>query len=278
MHIDFISLLPDVFEPVMRASVVGRAAGAGRFTWRAIPLRSFASGRHRVTDEPPFGGGAGMVLKVEPLVHAIRWATHHGPDVPAPPADAQEHPSPPDRLHDPGVKVVLLDAAGTRFNQATARSYAQLTHLVFVCGRYEGVDERVKAHVDEELSVGDFILTGGELPALVVADAVVRLLPGTLGNAESLLEESHGADLLECPSYTRPPVFEGVAVPDILLSGNHAKVAAWRRQQSLVKTRTRDPARFAAMQLTPQDQRLLDDADGKPPPPKRSRKRSPRPT
>jgi tRNA (guanine37-N1)-methyltransferase len=274
MHVDFITLMPDMFGPVLNTGVIGRAAVAQRFSWRAIHLRSFATGRHRITDEPPFGGGAGMVMKAPPMVNAIRWATSHGAGAPAPPLDAEAFPAPPTRVRRPGVCVAMLDPAGTPFTQAVAARYArEVDHLVLVCGRYEGVDERVKSDVDECLCVGDAVLTGGELPALMVADAVLRLLPGTLGNAESVVEESHAQGVLEYPHYTRPREFEGVEVPPVLMGGNHALVARWRRKESLVKTRALRPDVFAGLVLSPADQLLLDEADGKPPPPKKKRRK-----
>jgi tRNA (guanine37-N1)-methyltransferase len=273
LHFDFITVLPEMVGPVMETGVVGRAVTADRITSRVVPLRAFTTDKHRLTDEPPFGGGAGMVLKPDPVVRAIRWATHTPPLVPGPPPDARNVPAPPDRAHRPGLSVILMDPAGPRFTQEVARQLVTFTHLVLVCGRYEGVDERVRAHVDQELSAGDFVLSGGELAALVMADAVARLVPGTLGNAASLLGESHTSELLEPPSYTRPRLFEGAAVPDILLSGDHARVDAWRRQQSLLKTRARQPERFSSLVLSDADQALLAQADGLPPPPKPRRPR-----
>ena len=269
MHFDFVSVLPEIVGPVMEAGVVGRAVTQSRITFRVVPLRAFAAGKHRLTDEPPFGGGAGMVLKPEPLIRAIRWATHAPPTTPGPAFDARDVEAPPDRARRPGLRVVLMDPAGPRFTQEVARRLVHLDHVVLVCGRYEGIDERVRAHVDEELSVGDFILSGGELAALAMADTVARLVPGTLGNAASLQGESHSADLLEPPSYTRPRDFEGAPVPEVLLSGDHARVEAWRRQQSLLKTRARAPDRFSALTLSAADERLLAEADGRPLPPKR---------
>jgi tRNA (guanine37-N1)-methyltransferase len=272
MHIDFVSVLPEMFAPVLAQGVVGRAATQQGFSWRAVPLRAFATGRHRAVDDSPYGGGAGMLLRPEPLVKAIRWCTGHGPDIPAPPLDAVDTPAPPDRVRAPGVHVVLMDAGGTRFTQGLARRFAsQVHHLVLLCGRYEGVDERIKPHVDELVSVGDAILTGGELPAMMVADAVVRLLPGTLGNPESAFIESLEEGLLEYPQYTKPRTFEGVDVPDVLLSGNHDAMARWRRQRMLLRTRAERPEDLARIPLSKLDQRLLNDADGKPPPPRRKR-------
>jgi tRNA (guanine37-N1)-methyltransferase len=274
MHVDIITVLPELVEPVLKAGVVGRAGRDGTYTWRVIPLRAFAVGRHRITDEAPFGGGAGMVMKPQPLIRAIRWATHAGPEVVSPPVDAEDFPSPPARAHRDGLCVVLLDPGGQGFTQTVAARYAAtLDHVVLVCGRYEGLDERVRTQVDETLSVGDVVLTGGELPALCVVDAVVRLIPGALGNAASPLEESHVDGVLEYPQYTRPRDFEGMAVPEVLVGGNHAHVASWRRQQSLVRTRASRPELFARLTLTAQDQRLLDAADGKPPPPGKNKKR-----
>lgn len=275
MHLDFLTVIPEFIPPVLQASVVGRAALDGVFSWRAVNVRAFASGKHRLTDEPPFGGGPGMVMKVEPMVRAIRWCAGTPGNIPAPAVETGPHDAPLERALSPKRKVVLLDAGGTVFNQAMAREWAQLDQLIFVCGRYEGVDERVRAHVDLSVSIGDMVLTGGELAALLMADALVRLIPGALGNAQSIVQESHEDGLLEYPQYTRPRSFEGVDVPEILLSGDHAKVARWRRQQSLVRTRTLRPTEFAGRTLEKPDQLLLDDADGKPPPPKKSKRKKP---
>jgi tRNA (guanine37-N1)-methyltransferase len=181
-------------------------------------LRDWAPGKHRVTDEPPYGGGAGMVLKVEPIAAAV------------------------DELRGPQSRVILLSAAGARFDQSTARRLAGEKHLILVSGHYEGVDQRVADHlVDEEISLGDYVLTNGTLSALVVADAVVRLLPGVLGDEQSALDESFSHGLLEYPHYTRPAEFRGWKVPDVLLSGNHAAIETWRREQARERTRQRRP-------------------------------------
>ncbi len=181
-------------------------------------LRNWAPGKHRITDEPPYGGGAGMVLKVEPVFNALR------------------------ELRQPASRVILLSAQGAPFHQAAARRLAAEQHLVLISGHYEGVDQRVADHlVDEEISIGDYVLTNGTLAALVVADAVVRLLPGVLGDAQSAEDESFSEGLLEYPHYTRPSEFEGWAVPPILLGGNHAAIEAWRREQARVRTRQRRP-------------------------------------
>jgi tRNA (guanine37-N1)-methyltransferase len=181
-------------------------------------LRDWAPGKHRVTDEPPYGGGAGMVLKVEPIANAL------------------------DDLRGPDSRVILLSAQGARFDQAAARRLSGEKHLIMLSGHYEGVDQRVADHlVDEEISLGDYVLTNGTLSALVVADAVVRLLPGVLGDEQSAVDESFSHGLLEYPHYTRPAEFRGWKVPDVLLSGNHAAIEAWRREQARERTRQRRP-------------------------------------
>jgi tRNA (guanine37-N1)-methyltransferase len=181
-------------------------------------LRDWAPGKHRVTDEPPYGGGAGMVLKVEPIAIAL------------------------DELRGPDSRVILLSAQGARFDQAAARRLSGEKHLIMLSGHYEGVDQRVADHlVDEEISLGDYVLTNGTLSALVVADAVVRLLPGVLGDEQSAVDESFSHGLLEYPHYTRPAEFRGWKVPDVLLSGNHAAIEAWRREQARERTRQRRP-------------------------------------
>ena len=181
-------------------------------------LRDWAPGKHRVTDEPPYGGGAGMVLKVEPIANAL------------------------DELRGPDSRVILLSAQGARFDQAAARRLSGEKHLIMLSGHYEGIDQRVADHlVDEEISLGDYVLTNGTLSALVVADAVVRLLPGVLGDEQSAVDESFSHGLLEYPHYTRPAEFRGWKVPDVLLSGNHAAIEAWRREQARERTRQRRP-------------------------------------
>ena len=181
-------------------------------------IRDFAEGKHRVTDDVPYGGGAGMVMKPEPLVKAIEAA----------------------KQRRPSARVILMSPQGARFDQARAQALVRDGELILVCGRYEGVDERVLGWIDEELSVGDFVLTGGELAALAVIDAAARLVPGVLGNDLSPQSESFaGEGLLEGPQYTRPPEFRGLKVPEVLLSGDHAKIAQWRREQALSRTRER---------------------------------------
>lgn len=234
-RIDFLTLFPEFFASPLGQSMLRRAQDLGAVSFRVIDLRDFATDRHRVTDDRPFGGGPGMVMKVEPLVAAVRWV----------------------KEEDPEARVILLTPRGELFSQEKARELAGDAHLLLVCGHYEGVDDRVRHYVDEELSIGDYILTGGEPAAMVVADAVVRLLPGVLGGEGAVEEESFAAGLLEYPHFTRPRVFEGREVPEILLSGDHAAIARWRRQEALSLTARRRPDLLKNAVLTPEDQKVL---------------------
>ena len=205
-------------EGLLGESMLRIAREKGAADIRLRNLRDWAPGKHRVTDEPPYGGGAGMVLKVEPIAIAL------------------------EELRQPASRVILLSAQGRRFDQATAKRLAGEKHLIMISGHYEGIDQRVAEYlVDEEISLGDYILTNGTLAALVVTDAVVRLLPGVLGDEQSAADESFSHGLLEYPHYTRPAEFRGWKVPDILLSGNHAAIEAWRREQARERTRERRP-------------------------------------
>ncbi|MFM8231146.1 MAG: tRNA (guanosine(37)-N1)-methyltransferase TrmD [Chthoniobacterales bacterium] len=218
MQIDILTLFPAMGEGILGESMLRLAREKGLAEIRMRNLRDWAPGKHHVTDEPPYGGGAGMVMKVEPIALAL------------------------DELRRPESRVILLSAQGKRFDQTTARRLAAEEHLIMVSGHYEGVDQRVADHlVDEEISIGDYILTNGTLSALVVADAVVRLLPGVLGDAESAADESFSHGLLEYPHYTRPAEFRGWKVPDILLGGNHGAIETWRREQARERTRTKRP-------------------------------------
>lgn len=236
MRIDFVTLFPRMVEGPISESILGRARERGLIEVRAVNLRDYAEGRHRVTDDYQFGGGGGMVLKPEPLFAAV------------------------EAIRTPGARVALLDPRGRRFTQAVARELAAVPHLVLLAGRYEGVDERVSAAlVDDELSIGDYVLTGGELPALVVADAVARLVPGVLGDAEAAGQDSFAAGLLEGPQYTRPEEFRGMRVPDVLLSGDHAKIACWRRAQALWRTWQRRPDLLETAELTAAERKLVEE-------------------
>jgi tRNA (guanine37-N1)-methyltransferase len=234
--VEILTLFPSMVSGYVGESILGKAQERGKLSVTATDIREYAEGKHRVTDDTPYGGGAGMVMKVEPLVAAIEAA----------------------RARHPGARVLLMSPRGPTFTQARAQELA--THpggLILVCGRYEGVDERVMAHLDGELSLGDFILTGGEIAALAVVDAVARLLPGVLGNQASHVSESFEEGLLEHPQYTRPPVFRGAEVPAVLQSGDHGRIARWRRWKALTLTRERRPDLFARLELGPADQKLL---------------------
>lgn len=218
MRIDVVTLFPELFEAPLRTSLLGRAVGSGRLEIRVHDLRKHGLGRHRSVDDEPYGGGAGMVMRPEPIFTAV------------------------EEVSTPESHVVLLSPRGTRLDQRQVAHLAGRSHLVLVCGRYEGVDERVAEHLaDEEVSIGDYVLAGGELAALVVIEAVSRFLPGVLGNVESLASESHAGGLLEYPQYTRPAEFRGWKVPDVLLSGDHGAVARWRTEQAEALTRKRRP-------------------------------------
>jgi tRNA (guanine37-N1)-methyltransferase len=235
MRIDLLTLFPEFFASPLSQSMLQKAQAQGAAAIRVINLRNYTEGRHQVADDRPFGGGPGMVLKIEPLVKAIRAA----------------------RAEDPEVRVILLSLGGVLFNQEKARELAGLKHLLLICGHYEGVDERVRFYIDEELSIGDYILTGGEIAALAVADAVIRLLPGVLGGEGAAEEESFHTGLLEYPHYTRPRVFEGQEVPQVLLEGDHRAIARWRRQQALARTAARRPDLLARAALTDEDRETL---------------------
>jgi tRNA (guanine37-N1)-methyltransferase len=216
LEIDVLTLFPAMLEGPLAQSIPGRIQEQGLAAIRIHDLREWGIGRHRSVDDTPYGGGAGMILRPEPVAAAV------------------------DSLRRPGSVVILLDPVGEVFRQARAADLATRSHIVFVCPRYEGVDERIRSLVDLELSIGDYVLTGGELPALVVIDAVIRLLPGAIEEA-STIEESFSDGLLEYPQYTRPAVFRGMDVPSILTSGDHGAVARWRREQAIERTRRRRP-------------------------------------
>jgi tRNA (guanine37-N1)-methyltransferase len=237
--IGIVALFPELVEPVTRVGVVGRARERGLIDVGHISPRDFASDRHRTVDDRPYGGGPGMVLKYEPLrdaVHALR------------------------RRLPAGCRELVLSAQGRPFDQALARELAAAPGLLLVAGRYEGIDERfVDLEVQEEVALGDYVLSGGELAAAVVIDAVVRLLPGVLGHEDSSVEESYTSGLLDCPQYTRPEVVDGLAVPAVLLGGDHEAVRRWRLKQALGRTWLKRPALLRARVLSAEEQELLDE-------------------
>lgn len=235
MRIDIVTLFPEMIEPVLDQSVIGRARARGLVDIRAVNLRDYAAGRHRVTDDAPFGGGGGMVLKPEPFFAAV------------------------EALQGAATRVILMDPRGRLLTQALAWELAETKHLILLAGRYEGVDERVSELLaDEAVSIGDYVLTGGELPALVVADAVVRLRPGVLGCAEGARRDSFADGLLEPPQYTRPEEFRGARVPAVLLSGDHRRIARWRRVQAIHRTWRMRPDLLARARLTPEERQLVE--------------------
>jgi tRNA (guanine37-N1)-methyltransferase len=220
MKIDVFTLFPEVFPSYLETSILKRAQAAGLLDVQLHNIRDYATDKHQVTDDEPYGGGGGMVMKPEPIFAAVEGVLGAPPQVP----------------------VILLSPQGRVLSQRIALELSQAGHLALLCGRYEGVDERVRAHlVSDEISVGDYVLTGGELPALVLIDAVARLLPGALGAADGAQKDSHASGLLEHPHYTRPPEFRGWPVPEVLRSGDHARIAEWRRRQALKRTLERRP-------------------------------------
>ncbi len=224
MQIAVVTLFPELFAPFLATSFVGRAIADAKLAVHLEALRAHGLGKHLSVDDTPYGGGSGMVMRVDCVVAAIEAATA--------------------ALGGDPVKRVLLTPQGRKFEQSRAREWSRTEKLTLVCGRYEGFDERIRQHVDEEVSLGDFVLTGGEVAAMAVIEAVVRLLPGVLGNQDSPREESFSAEwdgLLEYPQYTRPANFRGLEVPELLKSGDHAKIAAWRREQALLRTEQRRP-------------------------------------
>jgi tRNA (guanine37-N1)-methyltransferase len=238
MRFDVFTILPEVMEAYLQASMLRRAQSAGLLDVHLHNLREFTQDRHRTTDDQPYGGGGGMVMKPEPIFRGVESVL--GDDLGR-------------------VPVILLTPQGVPFDQRIARSLSECSRLALICGRYEGVDERVRRHLaTAEISIGDYVVTGGELPALIVIDAVTRLLPGALGDEDGAEDDSHAQGVLEYPHYTRPPVFRDWPVPGVLLSGDHARVAAWRRAQSLRRTLERRPDLLDAERLSPADRRLLD--------------------
>ena len=256
MRIDVLSIFPQMFDNPMGMSIVGRAREAGLLDFHAHDLREWTHDRHRTTDDEPYGGGQGQLMKVEPVFEALDdllGIAHEG-------APGIAHEGTQDTAHEEisGVTAVICFAPyGETFNQGLAAHLASYKRLVLVCGRYEGLDERIYTRADYIISMGDYILTGGELPAMALTDAVCRLLPGVLGDEQSNVDESFSDSLLEYPQYTRPAVYRGLAVPDVLLSGDHAKIAAWRRKMSIIRTAQFRPDLLATAELTKEERGLV---------------------
>ena len=241
MRFDVLTLHPEMVTGPLSSSILGRAAERGLVEIVVHDIREHGHGRHRSVDDTPYGGGAGMVLRIDVLVDAIEAG------------------------RTPASRVVLLTPQGRRFDQRQAQRLAQVEHLVLLCGHYEGFDARVEAYVDEMISLGDFVLSGGEIPALAIIDAVARLIPGTLGNADSIIDESHLDDRLDYPHYTRPETVDGRSVPATLLSGDHGAVSHWRRREALRRTYERRPDLLTRRTLTEAERKLLGEILGEAP-------------
>lgn len=241
MRVDILTLFPEIFDGFLNCSIVGRARERAAVDIRVHNIRAYTHDKHHVVDDYPYGGGAGMVLKPEPIFEAVEAIK--------------------DELRLLDVPTILLSPQGRLFKQEIAQQLACCQNLILICGHYEGVDERVAEHLaTDEISIGDYLLSGGEVAAMVVVDCVVRLLPGVLGSEKSLVEDSLVQGLLEYPQYTRPEVYRGWSVPSVLLSGNHGEIARWRRRQSLLRTAKRRPDLLAKAVLSVEDKQLLSEA------------------
>ena len=237
MRIDIVTIFPEMFHGPLDHSIIGRARKKGIIEIHVHDLRGWTHDRHSVVDDYPYGGGAGMVMKVEPFAEAVD--------------DLRER--------NPGARVALMTPQGEVFNHKTAEELSALPGLIILCGRYEGVDERVRELcVDMEISLGDFVVTGGEIPAMAVVDAVTRLVPGVVGEGESVLRDSHAERLLEHPHYTRPAEYRGLKVPDVLLSGDHGRIEKWRRRESIIRTAIRRPDLLEKAELTEEERRIAE--------------------
>jgi|SRR5687767_2059021 len=236
MQFDIFTILPEVFPPYLESSILQRARQRGLIDVRVHNIRDYTHDKHHTTDDTPYGGGGGMVMKPEPVFEAVESVLGTSP------------------TRDRIVPVILLTPQGRVFNQRVAEELSRYERIALLCGRYEGVDERIRQHlVTDEVSVGDYVLTGGELPALVIIDALSRLIPGVLGDPEGAQDDSHSMGLLEYPHYTRPPEFRGWSVPEILLSGDHGKIERWRREQALLRTLNKRPDMLEKANLSKED-------------------------
>jgi len=242
MQFDVFTILPEIFPPYLESSILKRASERGLIHVRVHNIRDYTHDKHHITDDTPYGGGGGMVMKPEPVFEAVESVIGL--------ASLQTQPI--------AVPVILLTPQGRVFTQRVAEELSRYERIALICGRYEGVDERIREHlVTDEISVGDYVLTGGELPALTMIDAISRLLPGVLGDPTGAEDDSHSMGLLEYPHYTKPPEFRGMKVPEILQSGNHAKIEQWRREQALLRTFTKRPDMLGQAELTEKDRKFL---------------------
>lgn len=233
MKIDILTLFPEMFESPFNYSIIKRAIDGNHVAINPLSFREYGVGKHKMVDDTPYGGGAGMLLKPEPIFEAMKEINQKDPNT--------------------KKRIVLMDPAGKPFDQAMAEDFSNEEHIVFICGHYEGYDERIRTLVTDEVSLGDYVLTGGELAAMVMIDATVRLLPGVVGNKSSIQEDSHSTGLLEHPHYTRPATYEGMAVPEVLTSGNHGLIEEWRLKESLRRTYERRPDLLEERKLTEQE-------------------------
>ncbi|MGB4570117.1 MAG: tRNA (guanosine(37)-N1)-methyltransferase TrmD [Tepidanaerobacteraceae bacterium] len=237
LKIHVLTLFPEFFESPFNVSIIKRALDKGLIQIELINIRDFSRDKHKKVDDYPYGGGSGMVMKPEPIFKAVDYVEK--------------------TIEGERRRIILMSPQGKAFNQSLARELSTEKNLVFICGHYEGIDERVKTLITDEISIGDYILTGGEIPALAIIDAVTRLVPGVLGSSQSLEEESFSDGLLEYPQYTRPEVYRGLKVPDVLLSGNHKEIELFRRREALIRTREKRPDLFKKLKLTDFDKELL---------------------
>lgn len=242
MQFDIFTLLPEVFPSYLETSILKRARDRGLIEVRVHNIRDYTNDKHHTTDDTPYGGGGGMVMKPAPVFEAVESVL----------------------TPQPACPVIMLTPQGRVFDQRVADELSRHAHIALICGRYEGIDERIREHlVSDEISIGDYVLTGGELPALLVVDAVARLLPGVLGDPTGAEDDSHASGLLEYPHYTRPPEFRGWEVPEVLLSGDHAKIEKWRREQSLLRTLTKRPDLLEKAELSEKDRKFIESQKSK---------------
>ena len=245
MQFEIFTLLPEVFPPYLESSILNRARQKGLIDVRVHNIRDYTHDKHHTTDDTPYGGGGGMVMKPEPVFEAVETVLGLAPQLSQP-------------MPDLNIPIILLTPQGRVFNQRVAEELSRYERIVLLCGRYEGVDERIREGlVTDEISMGDYVLTGGELPALMIIDAVSRLLPGVLGDPTGAEDDSHSMGLLEYPHYTKPPEFRGWKVPDVLASGNHAKIEQWRREQALTRTFNKRPDMLEKAELSDKDRKFV---------------------
>jgi tRNA (guanine37-N1)-methyltransferase len=251
MQFEVFTLLPEVFPSYLETSIIKRARERGLINVRAHNIRDYTHDKHHMTDDTPYGGGGGMVMKPEPVFEAIESVLGLNPE-----------PAPPEP--ESNIPIILLTPQGRVFNQSIAQELSQHPRIVLLCGRYEGIDERIREHlVTDEISIGDYVLTGGELPALILIDAISRFLPDVLGDPTGAQDDSHAMGLLEYPHYTRPPEFRGWKIPEVLLSGAHAKIDKWRREQALLRTFKKRPDMLEKAELTKEDKKFVESLKSK---------------